>query len=131
LNGSYKQATPKAGPGDTIDYEIHLVNSGDKLVENLHLIDPLPVGSTYDSHDPGFGSNTFIYNPSLGRMEWTGNLAPNQELVFYFTVTVDYPRTPTDVITNIATIEWGGESLHLSAETEFVNKLIYMPLINR
>jgi len=117
LSGSFKEATAEAGAGGLITYTLHLINSGDKLVENVQLIDPLPAGTTYDSHDPGAGSNTFNYNPTLNQMEWTGNLAPDEELVFHFWATVDDPLPPMDVITNTATVEWNSELLQLSAAT--------------
>ena len=133
LSGSSKESTAEAGAGDIITYTLTLSNSGDKLAEDVQLIDPLPAGTTYDSHDPGPGSNTFNYNPSLDQMEWTGNLGPDEELVFHFWVTVDDPLPPTDSISNTATVQWNGSSLQLSAATRIIRiiKSLYMPVIYR
>jgi uncharacterized repeat protein (TIGR01451 family) len=124
LSESSKEATTEATAGDTIAYTITLVNSGDKLVEDVQLTDPLPAGTTYDNHDPGLGSNSFNYNPSLDQMEWMGNLAPHEQLVFRFWVTVDDPLPSADVITNIATVEWNGDSLQLSADTNLLRVVL-------
>jgi uncharacterized repeat protein (TIGR01451 family) len=130
LKTSYKEATAEAGAGDTIDYEIHLINSGDKLAENVQLIDPIPYGTSYDDHDPGLGSNSFNYNTSLDQMEWTGSVGPGEELVFYFSVTVDDPPWLTSYITNIATVEWNGSSLDLIAATK-VGNVLYLPWVTK
>ena len=76
---SYKTATVLAEPGDVIEYEVHVINTGDTLVE-VTFTDPIPTNTTYDWHlSPP--PSSYEYDAVDDQMEWTGNVAPLEEIV--------------------------------------------------
>ena len=126
---SYKSASETAGVGELISYEVHVINTGEALTE-VTLTDPIPAGTSYYDHDDSPPYQHFMYNAALDQMEWTGNVAPGEELVFSFEVMVEATYQPGDVVTNEATIAWNGNEMTLTATTDVVfNHFIYLPVV--
>ena len=126
LATSYKTATAEVSPGDLIAYELHLINTGDTVLDGIVLTDTIPAHTTYDS-----GDLHLVYSDTLNAVLWTGTLAPDVEKVFTFRVTVDDGSALWGTtIENIATIAWDGNTMPLSAETDIVPPYnIYLPLV--
>jgi hypothetical protein len=65
-------------------------------------------------------------------MEWTGFIAPGDEMVFTFGVDVNPDVWARTVITNTATIVWGTNSLDLSATTLILAPYsLYLPIVTQ
>ena len=126
LMTSYKEAPAAVDGGETIEYTIHLINTGNG-VATVQLVDPIPAGTTYYDHDPG-GDYSFSYDALNQEMKWNGALMPGQEKTFTFWVTA--PETPGTVITNDALVTWGSEELHLITHTTVWLKVFFPFVIN-
>ncbi len=116
---SYKDATAEVALGEAIVYEVHVTNTGGTLAD-VTFTDPIPTGTTYAGHLSPPPSH-FEYNAVDNQMEWSGHIAPSDEIVFEFAVAVDNDADLWyETITNTATIEWGSEMLELTATTSVV-----------
>jgi uncharacterized repeat protein (TIGR01451 family) len=126
---SYKMASETAPTGGEIDYEVHVINSGDELVE-VTFTDPIPANTTYAWHDVDPPYQHLTYDDVLNQMSWTGNVAPGEEWVFSFAVDVDPGVMFGTVITNTATISASTGLLDVSDSTLIVAPYIYyLPII--
>jgi uncharacterized repeat protein (TIGR01451 family) len=130
---SYKEAPAEVTAGDTFVYEIHVINSGDKLA-TVALSDTIPAGLTYVESWSVPNSPYFVYNAAENRVEWSGNIAPGEEWVFYVKV-----RAGTDPslwgsrVRNTAVISWDGNQMPIiSPQTRIVPPYrVYLPLTLR
>jgi uncharacterized repeat protein (TIGR01451 family) len=136
LVNSYKEATAEVPSGGTIDYTIHISNTGEKIA-HVYFEDPIPVSTTYESHVMKAG---FVYSDTADAMVWDGSVAPGDEKVFEFSVQVDDSLSLWGTsITNKATVKtWDGTllipspSAVLTDATNIVAPFqIYLPLITR
>jgi uncharacterized repeat protein (TIGR01451 family) len=130
---SYKVAPAQVTAGDVFTYEIHVINSGDKLAY-VTLSDTLPVGVTYVDHWSSPPSPYFTYDPVGNKVEWSGNIGPGDEWVFYVKVKAGTaPDLWDTVIQNIATISWDDRVMPIvSAGTRIVPPYrVYLPLTLR
>ena len=102
-------------PGQEITYTIYYRNISDQVMENIVLIDWLPVGVTYPveytnvgteqvSSDPNYNSEEHFYWWELGRVD------PNEEQSVELTVVVNKQSTPTGILHNVVEL-WGEEFL--------------------
>lgn len=119
LSTSTKTAEEFVYSSDQIHYTITLVNSGDAAAL-LSLVDPIPAGTVYFSHDPGAGY-LFQFDAGANSMKWDGILLPGETRTFSFVVTVTSAAFTT--VTNDAVLNWGAESMHLIANTVIMGKL--------
>jgi len=124
---SYKDAPETVLTDGEIEYEVHVINSGDEIA-TVTVHDPIPANTTYAWHiSPP--PNGFGYNAAEDRMEWTGHVAPGDEIVLVYAVEVNH-GVIQETITNTATITWDGMSLDLDAMTEVVWRYIeYLPIL--
>jgi uncharacterized repeat protein (TIGR01451 family) len=113
---SHKKAPAEAEVGDIIEYQIVVENTGDELVE-VTLVDPIPEGTEYVSHDTSPPYQYFTYNAVDDQMEWTGNVAPGQRLDFTFQVELVHLHLWADWLENTATITWDMGEMDLTVET--------------
>jgi uncharacterized repeat protein (TIGR01451 family) len=130
---SYKVAPAQVTAGDVFTYEIHVINSGDKLA-TVTLSDTLPAGVTYVDHWSSPPSPYFTYDPVGKKVEWSGNIGPGDEWVFYVKVKAGTaPDLWDTVIQNIATISWDDRVMPIvSAGTRIVPPYrVYLPLTLR
>jgi len=130
---SYKVAPAQVTAGDTFVYEIHVINSGDKLAY-VTLSDTLPVGVTYVDHWSSPPSPYFTYDPVGNKVEWSGNIGPGDEWVFY--VEVEAGTNPAlwgTTVRNTAVISWDGNEMPIvSPETRILPPYrVYLPLTLR
>ncbi|MCP4540923.1 MAG: DUF11 domain-containing protein, partial [Chloroflexi bacterium] len=101
------QAT--AFPGDTLEYTIVLVNTGDMnayIEDGDPLLDPIPDNTNFNgglyassgdiSHDTGFD-----------RVEWYGIVPAGGSVTLRFRAQIDYPLDDGTVITNTAAVNEG------------------------
>lgn len=128
---SYKDAPAEVTAGDTFTYEIHVINTGDAFA-SVTLSDTLPAGLTYVDHWSSPHSPYYTYNEAENRMEWSGNIAPGEEWVFYLKVEAPADMGST-VIENIAYISWGGNVMPLISPKTRVRGTyrVYMPIVVR
>jgi uncharacterized repeat protein (TIGR01451 family) len=113
---SHKKAPAEAELGDIIEYQIVVENTGDELVE-VTLVDPIPEGTAYVSHDTSPPYQHFSYNAGEDQMEWTGNVAPAERLDFTFEVELVDTQLWGEWLENTATITWDTGEMDLFAET--------------
>jgi uncharacterized repeat protein (TIGR01451 family) len=130
---SYKVAPAQVTAGDTFVYEIHVINSGDKLAY-VTLSDTLPAGVTYVDHWSSPPSPYFTYDPVGNKVEWSGNIGPGDEWVFY--VEVEAGTNPAlwgTTVRNTAVISWDGNEMPIvSPETRILPPYrVYLPLTLR
>ncbi|MCX7671829.1 MAG: DUF11 domain-containing protein, partial [Anaerolineae bacterium] len=130
---SFKKAPAAVKSGSEFVYEIHVINSGDKLAA-VTLTDRLPAGVSYVEHWSAPPSVYYEYNAAAGRVQWSGNIGPGDRWVFY--VKVKAATTPAlwgKTITNTATIAWDGNMMDLvSGPTLIVPPYKqFLPLIHR
>ncbi|MGC8947646.1 MAG: hypothetical protein ACP5N6_16040, partial [Anaerolineae bacterium] len=98
------------------------------------LSDTIPAGLTYVESWSVPNSPYFVYNAAENRVEWSGNIAPGEEWVFYVKV-----RAGTDPslwgsrVRNTAVISWDGNQMPIiSPQTRIVPPYrVYLPLILR
>jgi uncharacterized repeat protein (TIGR01451 family) len=131
LASSYKVATEEVVMEGDIDYEVHVINTGTELVE-VTFTDPIPAGTTYAWHDADPPYQHLTYDSVADEMSWTGNVAPGDEWVFSFGVTVNPDITFGSVITNTATLAWDSQTMDMSDTTLILAPYIYyFPIIAR
>ncbi len=123
LSDSYKEAPPTAISGDLLEYNIHLSNTGEG-VAYLELVDPIPPGTSYVSHDPG-SDYSFNYDVTNQRMVWNSSLSPGESLILTFTVRVD---ATLGVILNDASLTWNEQVMHLLAQTA-IGYPVFLPIV--
>ncbi len=124
LSTSHKTAPVSVLGSGLIEYHIHLINSGEGVAA-VQLIDPIPSGTVYHSHEAG-ADLSFSFNTGLNQMEWFGSLAPAEEKVLTFWVSA--PETIGTTIVNDAHLSWNSGESHLIANT-LIGLPIYIPLI--
>jgi uncharacterized repeat protein (TIGR01451 family) len=101
FDASSKNAPSKVVVGDSIPYEVHIVNSGTDDADAASLVDPIPVGTTYnDDVTCTAGSCSFDGE----NVVWNGTLAPAEEVVVTFSVWTDDLPCGTNVV-NQATLD--------------------------
>jgi uncharacterized repeat protein (TIGR01451 family) len=129
---SYKEATAETTTGGIIAYEIHVINSGDALA-SVTITDTIPAGTTLVYWDDSPPYEHFGYNAAEGQMEWSGNITPGEEWVFYYEVEVDEdPALWGTTIENTAYISWDDNVMPLMAETVIVPpSQVFLPLVIR
>ena len=126
LSTSYKSAPSFVESSALIEYQIHLINSGEGVAA-LQLVDPIPSGTVYHSHEPS-ADLSFSFNEALLQMEWFGTLDPGEEIILVFQVTA--PETSGVSILNDAFLSWNSGESHLIAQTQIgIGLRTYMPLI--
>ena len=126
---SSKDATSAVKPGEIIDYVVHIMNSGSKLI-NVSMTDPIPAGTTFDDLVDVPGAYPFEYNATLDQVEWSGPVGPGAEVTLYFSVEASTDLIMGDVVTNTATLSWGEDTMDLTATTEILPVMeIYFPTI--
>jgi uncharacterized repeat protein (TIGR01451 family) len=132
LATSYKVATEMVAGGGEIDYEVHVINTGTELAA-ITLTDPIPAGTTYAWHDFDPPYQHFAYDAYMDEMTWTGNVAPGEEWVFSFGVSVgNTPALWLADVENVATIEWNGTTITLTATTDVVAPVYrYFPFVTK
>lgn len=128
---SYKWATEEVAPGEMIEYQVHVINSGDALAY-VTVTDTIPAHTTFYGLDNSPPYQYFEYDAGEDAVKWQGNIAPFEEKVFTFWVMADYGLALGDVIENTAVFSWNGVSMELEASTEIIFKdLIYLPIISK
>jgi uncharacterized repeat protein (TIGR01451 family) len=128
---SYKSATPEVAPGEVIEYQIHVVNSGDALAY-VTVTDTIPANTTFYGLDNSPPYQYFEYDGALNAVKWQGNIGPGEEKVFTFWATADLGMALGDEITNTAEFAWNGDVMTLDATTTIVFKEnIYLPFITQ
>ncbi len=127
MSTSYKSAPISVEIDGTIEYQIHLVNTGEGIAF-VQLTDPIPTGTTYSGHEPGVDSS-FSFNVGLNQMEWNSSISPGEEKILTFWVTANEEEGFT--IINDAYLIWNSGEMHLIAET-YIGVLdigTFLPLI--
>ncbi len=130
---SYKAATPQMETGGVITYEVHVINSGDKLAY-VTFTDTLPVSLTLRSLDNDPPYQQLTYSDTLHALLWAGNIAPGDEWIFSFEMNVPADGTLWwTTITNTAQIAWDGKKMTLEAGTYILPgpNRIYLPLVTK
>ena len=108
LEASYKTVSPggTAVPGQTLDYEIHLVNAG-ALVAHTRITDTLSSDLDPVSVDVTSPPEA-IYDSNLHAVLWAGDIAPGPEVVIQFSADVRSPMdAPQTIISNTARMDDG------------------------
>ena len=129
---SYKDAPAEVDGGDTLTYEIHVINSGDKLAY-VTFTDTVPAGTTYSDHWASPYSAYYTYDAAEDQVEWYGHIAPGEEMVFYLEVVVDSDVSlwGTELV-NTAYISWDGNVMPLQARTTVLPPYnVYLPQMFR
>ncbi len=116
LGASFKSAEPfLLGPGDSVTYTIHLINSG-TTAATVTVSDPLPAQMTYVD---GSASSGGVYDTATHTLTWTGIAVPSKApllLTFKASALAALPAATHPVlVTNTATITDGSVSLTRSA----------------
>lgn len=118
FRSSFKSAPALVQAGDNIRYDIHVVNSGDALAF-VNLMDEMPVGTTFSSI-VSYPPANFDFNPALNAVVWSGNVTPGDHLVFTFYAKASANLPVGTVISNTAELEWNGQTMDMTAESEVV-----------
>jgi uncharacterized repeat protein (TIGR01451 family) len=111
-------------PGDSIRYDIYLVNTG-SAVAQVTMVDPIPVSTTLayrGIYAPALTANppNFDYNEDQNQVEWRSNIAPGETVHLYIRVVADGDLPSGQVITNTATLTWDGGTKDMVATTQIV-----------
>ncbi len=132
LATSYKVAPAQVVAGSTFTYQIHVINSGNALV-NVTMTDTLPAGVTYVNSWSAPNSPYFTYNPVTNQVQWSGNVAPGQEWVFYVRVQAGVgPSLWYTTAQNTAYVSWGSNQLPLTVATQIIPpRRVYLPIAQR
>ena len=137
LSGSYKQVDAwSAEPGDTLTYDIWLVNSGEMDTEGLDLTDAIPDGTVYvDSSLSWSGAGQAAYNSSQNAITWTGILTAGASVHISYQVTVDPDARESFDVVNVAEVSGAPQNLASLPELQAVTSVevssarIYLPLV--
>lgn len=126
LSTSFKSAPTFIKTGEILEYQIHLINSGQGIAD-VQMTDPIPVGSVLDSYEPT-SDPSFFYNETLNQMEWSGLINPEDDKVLIIRVLVTGEEGST--IINDASLVWNSGNSHLLASTTIGDaQPTYLPII--
>lgn len=127
---SYKEAPMKAEPGDVLEYNIHVINTGDAAA-TISLSDPIPAGTSYYDHDGSIPNQNFAYDWDSDTMVWEGTVAPHSEWVFTFWVEVDAAQPRGTSIVNTAEVTWPVGGLKVITARTLIPVYTYFPVITK
>jgi uncharacterized repeat protein (TIGR01451 family) len=88
----------QANLGDVITYTIRLTNTGTLTASGTLIEDTLPSSVVYQagSLSSSGGSGVAVYNPTLKRVTWSGNLGPGQSVMVTFAAKVNVANAIVD-----------------------------------
>lgn len=115
-----------ASPGETLNYQLHLVNSGHVDATDVAVVNPIPDHTAYVPNSLTTSNGQGLYDGQ--NVTWLGNVPSGHRLTVNFAVTVDSQLTDPLAIVNKAQVNHAGTSTEYRAMT-VVNALqIYLPL---
>ena len=106
----------QAKPGDTLEYDVLVKNTGDGTAKNLYMTDAIPAGVSYVSGSTTVGG-VVVANGITGDGISLGDLAPGQSRNVRFKVTVNQAVTNGATLTNTAYLHFNKEKLPSTAST--------------
>lgn len=116
-----------ADPGETLSYQLVLVNNGNAQASGVAVINPIPAHTTFVPHSLITSNGQGLHDGQ--NITWAGGVPAGGSVTISFAVTVGSQFTDPIVITNKATVNYGSEAMERQATT-LVNALeIYLPLI--
>lgn len=114
LTGSSKLVDRwQAEPGDTLTYDIRLVNSGQMDTGVLHLTDPVPAHTAYVDGSVTWSGGYAEYDADQKVITWTGTVTAGEEVHLHYHLTVNTNAGDATDIINVATI--GGPAQNLAS----------------
>jgi len=105
-----------AKPGDILEYDVLVSNTGDGTAKNLYMTDAIPAGVTYISGSTTVGG-VVVANGITGDGISLGDLAAGKTLDVRFRVTVGQTVTNGATLTNTAYLHFNKEKLPSTAST--------------
>ena len=82
-------SSPIVAPGGMLEYEIILVNGSNVPAEDILMLDPIPVGTTYVAGSANASAPTVGYDAGNNRIQWQGTIPANDSVLIKFSVDVD------------------------------------------
>jgi len=139
LSGSSKQVDrPSAMKGETLAYDILLVNSGEWDTGSLALTDAIPDNTTYVSGSLSWsGGGNAEYNGGTDAVTWTGVVPAGSQVHISFQVRVASDEGAPFDIQNVALVDGPEENLstlpNLAATTTVETRgyTVYLPVVLR
>lgn len=123
-----RQTVPFAAEsGATLTYTIHLVNDGSDPV-TVELASALPSRTTYLI---GSATEGATYNSLLHQVVWSGSVEAWASRAITFAAQVDEGISETLFLPLTTTIEGGGETLNLIANTVINGRSLFLPVVQR
>jgi len=116
-----------ADPGETLTYELVLINGGSADGVDIAVVNPIPAYTAYVPGSLTASSGQALYDGS--NITWTGDVPAGGRVTVSFAVTVDAQLTDPMAIVDVATVTYAGDAIERRATT-LVNALeVYLPLI--
>lgn len=89
VNSRLSPAAPNASVGQIVTYTIQVINSGGSQA-NASLLNPIPLGLTYQTGSVSTTGGTATYNLAQNRIQWTGIVTGGGTVTITYQVQVDF-----------------------------------------
>jgi len=116
-----------ADPGDTLSYQLQLVNHGNATASGVAVHNPIPAHTAYVPNSLTASAGQALHDGAS--IIWAGDVPAGGNVTIHFSLTVDTQLTDPTAITDVATVNYPGGVMDRRATT-LVNSLqVYLPLM--